>query len=222
MRAARTPDEQDAIDAVTNLLRRRGNPVEEDPTFTDRPDWVFSLCGTRIGAECRCINLQALMKWGNDTARLIPCRCYEIIIPFEPHLWLQRAILDKESRAQEYRANSDADQLWLVAHSELRTSLPFFPCNDMILSLLRQAAAAIESSFDCVWFVHPDCGAVELWARGTPRGEFPSLDITDVYPTIRNRQGLATLTKDGGSFNVGPDNVIQKIVLQPLDSRYRL
>jgi len=222
MRAVRTPDEQAAIDAVAKALRREGNAVEDDQAFSDRPDWVFSLNGTRIAAECRCINLEALMKWGNDTRRLVPGKCYEIVIPNEPHLWLQQAVLEKEPKAEEYRANSHAEQLWLIAHSELRTPLPFFPCDEPTLALLKQAAAAIRSSFDCLWFVHADCGAQRLWTRGEPTGEFPAFNIGSTYPTIRNRQGLATLTKSGGSFNVGRNNVVETITLQPLDRRYKL
>jgi len=222
MREARRQDEQIAINMVERRLTDQGNEVIEDTSITDNPDWVFSLNGRRIAAECRCINLEAIMEWGNSRISLVHNKCYEIIIPNEPHFWLFRAVKDKESKVKKYKSNSGSEEVWLIAHSELPGGLPFFECDEATLQLLKQAASAIESSFDCIWFVHSECGAHKLWCTGEPKSSFPSLELSKGYPTITNKKGIGTLTKDGFTFDVGPENTIESIILQPLDKRYKI
>ncbi|UBF27912.1 hypothetical protein K9N68_08445 [Kovacikia minuta CCNUW1] len=87
MRDQRTREEKIVINLVRNELCKAGNEVIEDNVFHDRPDWVFSLNGKRVAAECRLIGLQELMKWSNCKREMLPDKNYRVTFPLEPHLW---------------------------------------------------------------------------------------------------------------------------------------
>lgn len=159
MRTNRTRDEQHAISTVSKTLEACGHRLATDETITDKPDWVFSLDGVRIGAECTCINLEKLMKWSNSNRNLKQGKCYKIVFPYEPHFWIRKAVEEKEGRIQSYIQNSQADELWLLLHSDLAVPVALYECNDEMLNLMSLAASAIKSAFDQIWFIHNESGA---------------------------------------------------------------
>ena len=222
MRAKRTRDEVAAISQVTASLREAGHSVVEDLTFTDRPDWVFELDGRRIAADCSSVTLEQLMKWAKSKRQLVPGRCYKITFPVEPHLWIKRLLESKSSKVGHYLARARAQEAWLIAHSDFEPGFSFFESTAERLQLMRDAAAALVTQFDCVWFVHGESGAHRLWRRGDALQPFPSLAVADQYPTQTIKQGIGTVSVAGGMFSAGDENVIQSILLQPLDTRYKL
>lgn len=222
MRVNRTQDEQYAISMVSSKLKACGHSLTTDETITDKPDWVFDLNGVCIGAECTCVNLERLMKWSNSTRNLNQGKCYKIIFPNEPHFWIKKAVEEKEQKIQSYSKNSHADEIWLLLHSDLASPIALYECNDNMLKLMSLAAAAINSAFDQIWFVHNENGARKLWSKGDAVVPFPELKLDRNYPTLRVRQGIATLTKNGGAFSVGNENIEETIVIQPLDTRYTI
>lgn len=222
MRSIRKLDEVAAISAVSRVLKESGAQVVDDPAFTDKPDWVFELDGVRVAAECICINLEKLMEWNNSRRRLQQEKCYEIIFPVEPHLWIKKAIEAKVDKVAEYTLRSKSKEAWLIAHSDLDQGLPLFECNENMLRTMRDAAASLNSKFERIWFIHREFGAHQIWRKGEPVVPFPEIDLTNGYPISNQKQLLATITKDGLNVSVGPENTIESIRLQPLDKRYQI
>lgn len=72
------------------------------------------------------------------------------------------------------------------------------------------------------WLVHAESDPHCLWKSGDPGGVFPELAVTDLYPTLRVRQGIAKLTAEGGEFSLGFHNAADTLVIQPLDTRYTI
>jgi len=223
MRSKRTREEQISINLVSKALKKPGKEVIEDANFHDKPDWVFSLDGMRVAAECRLVSIQELMRWNNRKRDLLPEKNYKITFPIEPHLWIRKAIEDKASKIPEYLKNSQAEEAWLIVHSDFTPGMALYECHDWMLELMRLAAAATVSKFQSVWFVHPEVGANKLWDKNELRGEFPSLDISEGnYPTQSYMKLIATFRDEDLLVSVGPENTIESITLQPLDERYTI
>lgn len=221
MRLGRTPSEETAISLVKRTLTQDGHIIIDDETITDSPDWVFSCDSVRIAAECRCINLEAVMRWANSNRTMKPERCYEIIIPNEPHLWIDRAVADKEGKIEKYKERAQATEIWLIAHSEFPATLPLFEADSTTLDLMHKATAALKTNFNKIWFVHPECGAALLRAPNTPPEEFPLFDLSEGYPIISNKKSIGTVTETGLTIDMRaePEDVIK---LQPLDKKYQI
>jgi hypothetical protein len=223
MRNQRTREEIAVINLVSETLRQAGHEVIEDTNFHDKPDWVFSLNGKRVAAECRLISLQELMKWSNSKRTMIPEKNYKIIFPIEPHLWIKKAIEDKKDKIPEYLKNSSAEEVWLITHADFTAGLTLYECSIWMLDVMRSAAASIISEFSSIWFVHPESGANELWDAGEPRADFSLLDsLTKDCPVASYSTLIGTLRNEDWSVTVGPENTIETITLQPLDKRYKI
>ncbi|PSB24515.1 hypothetical protein [Stenomitos frigidus] len=223
MRNQRTREEQIVINLVHDALCETGNEVIEDAKFHDKPDWVFSLNGKRVAAECRLIGLQELMKWSNCKREMKPDRNYKITFPLEPHLWMKKAIEDKEGKVTEYLHNSGSEEAWLITHSDFKVGICLYECDSRMLELMKSSAAAIGSRFSNVWFVHPEAGVNRLWGNSEPKVDFPSLDVSSgYYPTASYMMVEGTLTNAGWAVSVGTENTIEHITLQPLDTRYKI
>ena len=221
MRVQRAPDESAAIERMRGALASSGYVVSDDTAITDRPDWVFELDGRRVAAECICVNLPQLMKWAGHKDRREDGRHYEVRFANEPHLWVKTAIQAKDPKVEDYKHRANCSEIWLVMHSEF-TVLPLFECSHEMLELMRAAAAATESRFDAVWFVHAEVGANRLWQQGDPHCAFPELDVSRGYPTLRVRQGMITLKAGGPKFSLGAHNAAESLLIQPLDRRFKL
>lgn len=223
MRTTRTNSEIAAISSVSFTLTSSGAVIKTEDSITDKPDWVFQLDDIRIGAECTCINLEKLMKWNGSQKQLVPEKFYEITFPNEPHFWIKRAIEDKNSKIPDYIKRSSAHEVWLITHAEFGSGLALYECDASMIKLMKQAAAAVSSDFDRIWFVHPETGCHELWRKGDQTIAFPELAIAgSLYPTCTIKHAIGTFTKKGLTISAGPENTIEKILLQPLDTRYRL
>jgi hypothetical protein len=223
MRPQRTREEQISINLVASYLRNDGYEVIEDFSVHDNPDWVFWLNGKRVAAECRMVSLEKLMKWNNSKRTLSPEKNYKITFPIEPHLWIKKAIEEKEVKIPQYLKNSDADEAWLIIHSDFTPGMALYECHDWMLEFMKLAAGAKVSEFKCVWFVHPEVGAHRLWDATEPRTGFPSLDLSNGnYPTQTCMKLIGTLKSEDFLVSVGPENTVEHITLQPLDKRYRI
>ena len=222
MRNQRKPEEQIAINLVSAALREAGNEVIEDTNFCDKPDWVFSINGKRVAAECRLISIEKLMEWSNCKRKMLPDKNYKITFPLEPHIWIKKAIEDKEGKISEYLNNSSSEEAWLITHSDFKAGISLYECNDWMLNLMKSAAAAVTSEFRSIWFVHPEAGANRLWDISEPRIDFPSLDVSEgYYPTASYMMLIGTLTNSDWLASIGAENT-EVITLQPLDKRYKI
>lgn len=222
MRNQRTREEQIVINLVSNVLLEEGNEVVEDIRFHDKPDWVFSLNGKRVAAECSLIGLEELMKWSNCKRKMIPEKIYKVTFPVEPHLWMKTVIERKERKVPDYIKNSDSEEAWLITHSDFKVGLSLYECTSWMLELMKSAAAATATKFSSVWFVHPETGASKLWDIGEPKVDFPSLDLSSgSYPTETYMTLIGTLTNADWIVSVGIENTIEHITLPILDKRYK-
>jgi len=206
---------------MKSSLASTGNDVLDDDSVQDRPDWVFQLNGERIGAECTCINLQQLMKWSRKKSWYELGKHYEVQFGNEPHLWVKKAIESKNPSVSTYKQRAKAESIWLLLHTEF-TPFTLFACTKPMLALMRAVASAIQSDFEAVWLVHAESDPHCLWKSGDPRSVFPELAMTDSYPTLRVRQGIAKLTAEGGEISLGFHNTAETLVIQPLDTRYSI
>lgn len=224
MRKIRTSDEMIAIDLMRQFLSENTNYVLiDDENITDSPDWVFHLNNTRrIGAELRHLSIERVMKWCNSKRKLEKEKFYEIIIPNEPHFWLKKAIEDKNEKVDEYKSSSQSDEIWLILHTDLSgAAFPFFECNDETIRLLIQAAGSINSNFSRIYFIYKGQNPFELWREGDPKTNFPEIDLLNgKYPTMVNLTCEFVVGKQNISLNYVPENIVEKIILQPLDKRY--
>lgn len=223
MRNQRTREEKVVINLVSEALRKGGHEVIEDTNFHDKPDWVFSLNGRRVAAECRLVSLQELMRWSNSKRTMIPEKNYKIIFPIEPHLWIKKAIEDKKDKIPEYLKNSCAEEVWLITHADFPAGLTLYECSIWMLDVMKSAAAAIISEFSSIWFVHPESGANKLWDVGEPKTDFSLLDsLTKDCPVASYSKLIGTLKDEDWSVSVGAENTVETITLQPLDKRYKI
>ena len=178
----RRPDEQKAINSVFEVLQNEGlNPIE-DPSIQDNPDCVFELRGKRVAADCTNFNLEALLKWSNSTKRIEKEKQYEIKFALEPHYWIKESIEAKVDKISTYKANGDAEEVWLIAHA---LEIPeLFDCNDSIINIMQDAIRFLQPTFEEVWFIHHQYPVKRLWRKGDPAvPNFPSWDTPkDKYP----------------------------------------
>lgn len=221
MRHRRSSDEAAAIEEVRSALSAAGHMVIDDEAITDNPDWVFDIDGWRVAAECTCINLPRLMEWAGYGKRRELGKHYEVRFANEPHLWVKRAIEAKDPKIGVYKERARCDAVWLVMHSDF-SAMPLFGCSPRMLGLMRAAAGAVIHRFETVWFVHPEAGAHRLWRQGDPKCEFSELEISGDYPTLYLRQGAVTLSPSDGEFSLGPHNAATRLLIQPLDLRFKL
>jgi len=223
MRPQRTLEEKIVINLVSETLRKEGHDIIEDTDFHDKPDWVFSLNGKKVAAECRHIGLEELMKWSNSKRTMIPEKNYKVIFPVEPHLWIKEAIKDKKDKVPEYLKNSNAEEAWLITHADFTAGVSLYECSSWMLDVMKSAASANISEFSSIWFVHPESGAHKLWDVGEPRTDLSLLDdVTKDCPVASYSTFIGTLTNEGLSVSVGAENTVETIPLPPLDTRYRI
>ena len=220
MRVKRSRDESAAIELMRSALALSGHVVRDITDIIDRPDWVFELDGRRVGAEFTGVNLQPLMEWANYKHRE-DRKHYEVRFANEPHLWAQKAILDKNRHVPDYKQRSEASEIWLVMHAEF-ARLPLVACSDEMLAVMRAAVAATPSDFDAVWFAHSEAGAIRLWHQGDARCAFPEIDVSSRYPTLSVRQGVVALAPGAPPFSLGPHIAAETLVIPPLDPKFKL
>lgn len=215
-------DDQKAINSVYGALKSQGKALIEEPAFDDNPDWVFELEGRRIAADCTCINLEQIMKWSRSERRLEPGKQYEIKFAFEPHYWIAKAVEDKEPKIAQYKKNSGAEEVWLIAHSEF-DGQPLYECKQPAIDIMRDAVRSLNTSFARVWFVHSEYGSAELWQAGDPiTPSFPNWIVNDEYPSYTVVQFRQTITKDGLNMTIQFGSTDERVVLQPINTQYSL
>ena len=222
MRQSRTSHELAAINMVKKILSNSNIHATDDSSIIDSPDWVFEVDGRRFAAECTCINLERLMSWSNTKRELIPDKGYKVTFPNEPHFWIKKAIEDKEGKIPNYLANSNAEEIWLITHSEFDSGLSLYECNDTMLEGVSRAAASLDSQFSRIFFVHSEAGAYQIWEKGDPLQPFPEYEITGKYPSFSMTKFAGTITKDGYNLVLSPENEEESIIIQPIDKRYKL
>lgn len=114
--------------------------------------------------------------------------------------------------------------MWLIAHDSFDQVLALYECDPEMLDFMKRAASALDSEFSRIWFVHSEAGCHQLWRKGDEVVPFPELDLSSGnYPTGGYKMGISTVTGPGNfEFSVGPENTVESILLQPLDTRYQL
>lgn len=228
MRTTRTPSEQHAVTALLQFLREGGIDVCEIPEITDRPDAAFEFQGKRVAVECRTLTPERVLRMHG--VERVEGRSYEIYIPEEPNLWIQRAIEAKQPRIADYKSRSGASECWLVVHSARGgfTNLGEL-YNSPNMVLFHMAVWQTPHSFDRIYLTGEyDLPPVCIFDR---RNE---LALRPVYEKkklicIRVRQQFmtyvtATAAPNGeGQISVNLSlPLLGRFHLQPLDKRFRV
>ena len=78
------------------------NYVETKDGITDKPDWVFRLDNKVIAAECTYLTVEKFMQWNNQEFP-VDGKDHEIIIPVEPHMWMEKIIKSKAKKIPKYK-----------------------------------------------------------------------------------------------------------------------
>lgn len=227
MRTTRTPAEQTAIDAFVEFLDSRGTPTKVDNDIQDSPDCVLINCNGRIACECRYLGPEGLLQFHGR--RMVQHKAYEIVLPWEPHIWISRAIEDKRDKIDRYIKNSGADSAVLLLHSS-----PLLPLlthwSEQTLSLMQHGTRNVKHNFSNIWLVDSiqnNHAVVNLW--DAQKDSFNPVDTIiikeDYYPIYRTRL-VKTVAQDDGNggtlARINLKDVMEKVHLQPLDGRYRV
>jgi hypothetical protein len=226
MRLTRKPSEQSAIDALVKYLDDQNIPTEIDPDIQDAPECVLINAKGRIACECRYLGPEGLLQFHGR--RLVRNKMYEVALPWEPHIWVSRAIEAKLGKIDQYIQNSKADSASLLLHSS-----PFLPLlnhrSGLALQYMQQGARNVEHNFSNIWLVDSiqnNCTVVDLWDSQIDTYDPTNIEINDdIYPIGRMWIGKLEAMDDGNGRTVARanlKNVAERIQLQPLDGRYRV
>jgi hypothetical protein len=116
MRLEQTPGEVLAIKALANYLSDRGTRPAYAIDIKDSPDALFYVDGVVVAIECRYVASPELMQF-KGRRNLEADVAYEVVIPYEPHLWVKNAVEEKDKNIEKYVSNTAADEAWLLLHS---------------------------------------------------------------------------------------------------------
>ena len=167
MRKSRTYAENFAISEISSFLTKLGHNVKTKDDITDKPDWVFSLDNKIIAAECTYLTVEKFMQWNNQEFP-IDGKAHEIVIPVEPHIWMEKILKSKAKKIPQYKANAGASEVWLILHTD-----PIYLClletrNEVqersLIHPLAMTATILrdQHSFSRIWLVRKQ-GITEVW-----------------------------------------------------------
>lgn len=215
MRATRTPDEELAIDYLRSFLEK-GQSIVDDGSITDKPDWVFLLNKKRVALECSLLGIEKVFEWSNYKGKILG-KNYKITYYFEPHLWVQKILEKKNGLASGYKTRAEADQTWLLIHSEKQ---PSFEWNSTASLLMQCGINLVGSNFDEIWFCHPRFGIVKIWEKSCQLPEVKVDTSRFDSPQCTIIQGNHIFTKDGLKIDIS--NIFEEINLSPLKDSNRV
>lgn len=228
MREERTPTEQHAIDSLVKALESEGFNVSQIPDITDRPDAALIVGGRTVAVECRTYTSEKVLQLhGIKIERDKP---YQLYFPLEPHIWVKSAIEAKAKKVEDYIKRCNADACWLVLHSERGG---FAQLGDMysgeLSKLFLYGAWSIKHSFERIYLTGED-GLPPVCLYNIEDDEI----FRDKYSSIQIQRlpvqrflfanVVATEGENGEgkiTFNFN-QKIIQNILLQPLDKRFKV
>lgn len=209
------------------LIQTDPNLVDIDRDEEDRPDLAFVYKGKRIGCECVQIPPSRILKYVHTKFKQIKGKgAVQLVWPQEPHSWTKEAIETKTNKTAAYRKNVNADEVWLLLHSPTSAqdhTLRYE--NEIIIELIKYAAAHTEHKFDTIFFWDPVNGIQIVYPsnRILKNLEF---NFEDGYPTdgfLVGTAGPFTTTEVGAEpyeINYG---IIEPevIIVPPVDPEFR-
>lgn len=147
-----------------NYLVNAGIAFGVDENYSDSPDWVMISEGKRIGCEFATVTVEKLVKWAKHKqfASLKQGTKYVIVIPIEPHMWIQRILSEKNSLVPRYIKRACLDECWLVLHCGSNRRQWFIPFDEGMLEVFRAYSSSIQSKFSKVFFLYEDKQIFEL------------------------------------------------------------
>ena len=157
---------------------------------------------------------------------------HSVYIPLEPHAWIQRAVQNKNPRAQTYRERAGSPTAALLLHSSQMFDGGLFETHrDFYVAALVHGLLQTTCSFDVVLFSDDQSEEIlQISPANSPLGLDPvaqrGITILKI-PMVHIHFGRFTATEgpDGtGQVTVGPLLVggPREVRLQPLDRRFRV
>lgn len=152
----RRSDETLACNKLLDYLASSGHVVVEDFDHVDKPDLVITVDGRKVGCELTEITVGKLKEWHRhkDSIELASQKKYELVVPIEPHMWIQRSLRDKAEKYDSYIDNADISECWLLLHCGDVESEWFIPFDEKILFIFRFYASAMNVPFAKVFFLN--------------------------------------------------------------------
>jgi hypothetical protein len=157
---------------------------------------------------------------------------HSVFIPLEPHVWIQRALQDKNAKAQTYRQRSSAPTAALLLHSSDMFDRGLLEANrDFYVAALVHGLLQTPCNFDVVLFSDDQSDEVlQISVGSSPFGFEPVVQqriMIQKIPMVHIHFGRLTATEgpDGkGQLTIGPLVVgaPHEIRLQPLDKSFRI
>lgn len=171
--------------ALLNDLREGGHKVEKvDREIEENPDSAFRVDDITVACDCTQIPPHRIFKWVHtqfEHDSPAP-NAATVVWPEEPHSWVREAIDNKLHHAEGYRANVEADEVWLLIHTPIRDSQIFVRGKvNWEAQMLRFGASSIDHNFDRIYFWEPRSGVQQIYPPRQPveRVEF---DFSKGYP----------------------------------------
>ena len=207
---------------LEQYLQSKNIDFEFDINHTDKPDLVLDIDNKRIGCELTMITVEKLMKWSNTNKKLEHDHMYSITIPYEPHMWIQKSISEKNKKIDSYVSNANLDECWLLLHCGSNSFNWFYKNEDYLLEVYRYFSSNMNQKFSKILFLYRDKEIYELIINEPESLEAPKYPIKDnVYKTITMSFFLTTLTNEDRTVNIQELPVAENIYLNFIDARLR-
>ncbi len=220
MREKHSPDELFAKEHFQKFLEKEEIDYAFDEGHSDKPDLLFSSGEKRIGCELTMLTVEKLMKWSNSRRRIENDRLYKIIIPYEPHMWIQNTITDKSKKLEAYLSQAHLDECWLLLHCGHHSYNWFYKADDYLLNVFTFMASKLKHDFTKVLFLYRDKVIYDLKKNDSASLEAPKLPYTERgYKTIDMTVMRTTLPNHDSTINLEEIPVAEEISLPLLDQR---
>ena len=163
-KSCRRSDEALACNKLLDYLASEGHVVVEDSDHVDKPDLVINIDGKKVGCELTEITVGKLKEWHKhkDSIQLASQEKYELVVPIEPHMWIQRSLQDKARKYESYFDNTDISECWLLLHCGDVMGEWFIPFDEEILFIFRFYTSAMNVPFTKVFFLNCNESIYEL------------------------------------------------------------
>ncbi len=220
MRKNHSPDELFAKNHLIALLDQQGTDYSFDESHSDKPDLLFESGKKRIGCELTMLTVEKLMKWSNSRKRFEKDHLYKVIIPYEPHMWIQNAIRDKDKKIESYISNANLDECWLLLHCGHHSYNWFYKAYDYLLDVYTYVASKMSHKFSKVLFLYRDKKIFDLKNDLPTDVKAPDLPYTEKgYKTINMMIMQTTLPDHDSTINLAEVPVAEEVSLPLLDKQ---
>ncbi|NVJ66970.1 MAG: hypothetical protein HWE16_10810 [Gammaproteobacteria bacterium] len=224
MRKEHREDEAFAQKHLEMFLSHEKSCYKFDLSHKDKPDLLFLKDNERrIGCELVTITVEKLMKWTNTKSKIQKDHVYKISIPYEPHMWIQKAIIEKNKKIDGYIKNANLDECWLLLHCGDNSRNWFYKNEEYLLNVYTYIASNLKHRFVRVLFLYRDQLIYELKTEEGAKLPAPKYPITQKgFRTIEISEIPTVLTNHDRTIEISKLPVADEIKLPFLDPTFKI